>query len=128
MVTGKKVMVIDDEPAIHRLIKIILEDEGFLIIGPSEHREAKQSVMGGKPDIIILDIMMPEVDGFDILRMLKEDEETMNIPVIILSVRSFHEDIDKAMSLGANHYMTKPFEPSDLVDSIKTLLAARDNG
>jgi DNA-binding response OmpR family regulator len=122
-VTEKKVMVIDDEPAIHRLIKIILEDEGFIMIGPQEHRKAKHSAVGGKPDVIILDIMMPEVDGFDILRMLKEDDETRQIPVIILSVRSLQEDIDKAMSLGADHYLTKPFEPSELIGTIKTVLA-----
>jgi DNA-binding response OmpR family regulator len=127
-VTGKKVMVIDDEPAIHRLINIILEDEGFLIVGPQEHREAKHSIVGGKPDVIILDIMMPEVDGFDILRMLKEDDETMHIPVIILSVRSLQEDIDKAMSLGADHYLTKPFEPSELISTLKTVLAGSAGG
>lgn len=122
----KKVLIIDDEPAIHRLLRVILEDEDFEIVGPEEYTQATQSVMGGKPDVIILDIMMPEVNGFDILKMLKEDEETRHIPVIILTIRNLKADMDKARSLGADHYMTKPFEPADLVQTINGLLSSGD--
>jgi DNA-binding response OmpR family regulator len=119
----KKILVIDDEPAIHKLLKVILEDEGFHIVGPEEQDTTPQSIIGGKPDLIILDIMMPEVNGFDVLKMLKEDADTSNIPVLILTVRNLKADIDKAMSLGANCYMTKPFEPVELIDNVKKLVS-----
>jgi DNA-binding response OmpR family regulator len=126
LVSPKRVMVIDDEPAIHRLIRIILEDEGFEMVGRQEQGGTKASIVGGKPDVIILDIMMPEVNGFEILKMLKEDKETSPIPVVILSVRSQQEDIDKAMALGAERYLTKPFEPSELIDAINGVLTPGD--
>jgi DNA-binding response OmpR family regulator len=123
----KKILVIDDEPSIHRLIQIILEDEGFQIVGLGDKGDAKQSIEKGKPDIIILDIMMPEVDGFEILRMLKGDEGTKDIPVIILTVRSLQEDMEKARSLGADLYMTKPFQPAELVNAIKAVFKSEDD-
>ena len=118
---GKRVLVIDDEPAIHRLLQIILEHEGFQILGMEERMEARRTVVQGKPDVIILDIMMPEVDGFEILKMLKEDAETRDIPILILTVRILREDREKAMALGADLYMTKPFDPSELVDAVRSL-------
>lgn len=118
---GKRILVIDDEPAIHRLVKIILEQEGFQVEGMEERAEARRSVKLGKPDVIILDLMMPEVDGFEILKMLKEDDETRDIPVIILTVRILGEDREKALSMGADLYMTKPFEPSQLVEAVRSL-------
>ena len=123
----KKILVIDDEPSMHRLLQIILEDEGFRVVEPGESEETSQSIARGKPDVIILDIMMPEVNGFDVLRMLKDDEDTKNIPVIILSVRSFEEDRKKAKSLGADIYMTKPFQPAELIRTIKDILASRND-
>jgi two-component system alkaline phosphatase synthesis response regulator PhoP/two-component system response regulator VicR len=120
---GEKVLVIDDEPAMHRLLKVILEAEGFELVGPEEHGEARNSIKGKHPDLIILDIMMPEVDGFEILEGLKKDKETNNIPVIILSVRNLKEDISKALSLGADLYLTKPFDPSELLNAVRSVLS-----
>ncbi len=120
----KKILVIDDEPSMHQLLQIILEEEDFIVVGPAESEGTSQYMAGGKPDAIILDIMMPEVNGFDILRMLKDDDDTRHIPVIILSVRSFEEDIEKARSLGAEVYMTKPFQPADLVQTIRDVLSS----
>lgn len=125
--TGKKILVIDDEPAMHRLLKVILEGSGFELVGPEEHGEAGNSIKKKQPDLIILDIMMPEVDGFEILEGLKRDEETNQIPVIILSVRNMKEDIKKALSMGANLYMTKPFDPSDLLDAVHSVLSSADS-
>ena len=122
--TGERVLLIDDEPAMHKLIKVILENEGFQLVGPEEHVEAKKEIKGRRPDLIILDIMMPEVDGFEILERLKEDQETSSIPVIVLTVRNLKEDMQRAKSLGADLYMTKPFEPTDLLDAVRTALDA----
>jgi DNA-binding response OmpR family regulator len=127
VMTGKKVLVIDDEPAMHKLLKVILEGDGFELVGPEEHGEAGDSINGKQPDLIILDIMMPEVDGFDILEGLKRDEHTKRIPVIVLSVRNMEEDIEKAISMGADLYLTKPFEPSGLLDAIHSVLSSADS-
>ncbi len=121
---GKRVMVIDDEPAIHKLLQTILEHEGFRIMGLEERKDTRETVTRSRPDVIILDIMMPEVDGFQILKMLKEDEETRDIPVLVLTVRSLKEDREKAMALGADMYMTKPFEPAKLVEAVRSLAGA----
>jgi two-component system alkaline phosphatase synthesis response regulator PhoP len=127
VMNGKKVLVIDDEPAMHQLLKVILEGDGFELVGPEEHGEAGDSIKRKKPDLIILDIMMPEVDGFEILEGLKRDEETRRIPVIILSVRNMEEDINKALSMGADLYLTKPFDPSGLLDAIHSVLSSADS-
>ncbi len=116
-------MVIDDEPAIHRLLQTILEHEGFQVLGMERRQEARETVIRGKPDIIILDLMMPEVDGFEVLKILKEDEETRSIPVLILTVRCLKEDRERALELGADFYMTKPFQPSELVEVVRLLAA-----
>lgn len=114
-------MVIDDEPAIHKLLQTILEREGFQIMGLEERKETRETVTHRSPDVVILDIMMPEVDGFQILKMLKEDEDTRDMPVLVLTVRSLPEDREKAMSLEADLYMTKPFQPSELVEAVRSL-------
>jgi len=119
----KKILIIDDEPAIHRLLKTILETEGYSILGIEERGDTRESVARGKPDLIILDLMMPEVDGFEILESLKSDEQTRDIPVIILTVRSLKEDREKAMALGADLYITKPFRPEDLVQAVRKVLS-----
>lgn len=125
---GKRVLVIDDEPAMHKLLKVILEGEGFQIVKPEERQAARKLVKGKKPDVIILDIMMPEVDGFEILKRLKGDQETRQIPVMVLTVRNHREDIEKARFLGADLYMTKPFNPSDLLEAVNSLLSGSDSG
>jgi CheY-like chemotaxis protein len=121
----KKILVIDDEPAIHRLLQIILEGEGYRIVGVEEHKGTRQAIAGNRPDLIILDIVMPEVDGFDVLRMLKSDTATRDIPVIVLSVRNLREDIEKARSLGAELYMTKPFQPDHLVKAVNSISGSK---
>jgi CheY-like chemotaxis protein len=116
----KKILVIDDEPAIHRLLQIILDGEGFLVIGPEEGAGTARAVSGSKPDLIILDIMMPEVDGFDVLQILKDDEETREIPVIILTASNRSMDMEKARRLGAVDYLTKPFQPAELLQAVRS--------
>lgn len=116
------ILVIDDEPAIHKLIKMILEHEGFRVMGHGSGNGPVSTLPGERPDLIILDLMMPDVDGFEILAALKSDEETRDIPVIVLSVRHLPEDMDKARQLGAEYYLTKPFDPRVLVDTVREAL------
>jgi DNA-binding response OmpR family regulator len=122
----KKVLVIDDEPAVHRLLQIILEDECFDIVGMEESKDSGDMLSRSKPDLIILDIMMPEVNGFDVLRVLKSDEETRDIPVIILTASNRHDDRETARKLGAEQYITKPFQPAELLKVVRALCPTRD--
>lgn len=123
----KKILVIDDEPAIHRLLQIILEGEGFLVIGPVEGGRAAPALSGEKPDLIILDIIMPEVDGFDVLQILKEDEETRDIPVLILTASNRSMDMEKARRMGAVDYLTKPFQPAELLEAVRSASASQSS-
>jgi CheY-like chemotaxis protein len=119
---GKKVLLIDDEPTLHEMMRLILELGGYEMAGISGRVD--EEVSGEKrPDLIILDLMMPEVSGFEVLKKLKEDAETRDIPVIICSVRHFQEDMELAYNLGAVRYITKPFEPNSLLQAIDEVLA-----
>jgi len=122
----KKILVIDDEPAVHRLLQIILEVEGFDIVGMEGDEGSGSVVSRSKPDLIILDIRMPEVNGLEVLRMLKTDEDTRNIPVIILTASNHHDDREMARRLGAERYLTKPFQPAELLKAVRAASATRD--
>lgn len=119
----KKIMVIDDEPAVHRLLQIILEDDGYDIVGIESHEGTRDTVSKGRPDLIILDIMMPELSGFDVLHILKTDEETRDIPVVILTASNRREDREKAARLGAESFLTKPFQPAELLRVIRSAIS-----
>ncbi len=83
-------------------------------------------VSRNKPDLIILDIRMPEVNGLEVLRMLKSDEETRDIPVIILTASNRHDDQEMARRLGAERYLTKPFQPAELLKAVRAASLTRD--
>ncbi len=112
---GKRILVIDDEPSLHDMLRVILELGGYTPVGNGELGEAK-------PDLIVLDLMMPDVDGFEILRRLKADNETRDIPVVICTVRDYPEDHQMAEELGASKYITKPFEPNEFLEVIDDVL------
>jgi DNA-binding response OmpR family regulator len=123
MVAGQSVLVIDDEPAVHSLIQVILEKEGFRLLGRGGRRFVDEAAEHRRPDLIILDILMPEVNGLEILQGLKMDQETKDIPVIVLTVASPEEEMNKALDLGADVFITKPFEPRELVEAVRGLLS-----
>ncbi len=119
----QKILIIDDDPSVHSLLKMVFEEEGFEIMGSGPGDKAGGDA-GSKPDAIILDIVMPEVNGFEILKGLKADEDTRHIPVIILSVHKDEEDVEKAIALGARFYLRKPFSRSEILDAVRAVLAA----
>jgi putative two-component system response regulator len=123
---NKKIMVIDDEPAVHRLLEIILEGEGFDVVGHEAQRSTRSTVSMGKPDLVILDILMPEMSGYEVLSMLKSDEGTRDIPVIVLTACNRHECKEKAMRLGAEVFLTKPFQPAQLLNAVYSICTALD--
>lgn len=117
-----KILVVDDEPHIVELVKFNLEKESFEVETAFDGRNALLSVANRRPDIIVLDVMLPEVDGFEVCRTLQKNSETSDIPIIMLTARA--EEIDKVLGLelGADDYMTKPFSPRELVARVKARL------
>lgn len=117
-----RILVVDDEKNIVELVKFNLEREGFQVLAAYDGLEALKTARSEKPDLIVLDIMLPSLDGLEVCRQLRQDGETRNIPVIMLSARG--EELDRILGLeiGADDYVTKPFSPRELLARIKARL------
>lgn len=118
-----KVLVVDDEIPIQRIVKFNLEKEGYEVFVADDGKKALESVKQNKPDIILLDVMMPELDGYEVCKILKKNAKTKNIPVIMLTARGQESDEKKGKSAGADDYITKPFSPKKLMELVKQKLA-----
>ena len=115
----KTILVVDDEPRIIEAVSMNLELEGYQISGAGNGYEALQKLTEELPDLIILDVMMPEMDGFETLRKIRE---VSTVPVIMLTVKGEEIDKVKGLDLGADDYVTKPFSPKELVSRVKAVL------
>ena len=122
MDTKKTIMVVDDNPDIITIVKTILEGRGYSVFSASSGLELLNMLSDQKPDLIILDIMMPEMDGLEVLTRLKSKSETATIPVILLTAKVQYEDVLGGYKLGADYYITKPFTSTQLVNGINLLL------
>lgn len=121
MVRGK-ILIIEDDRDIVDLIKFNLEDEGYELFAAFDGSAGVASAARYLPDLVILDIMMPKLDGWEVCRRLKEDKGTADIPIIILSARSQELDKVLGLELGADDYVTKPFSPRELLARIRAIL------
>jgi two-component system KDP operon response regulator KdpE len=113
------ILVVDDEPRIIQFIRMNLELEGYRVIQASSGLEALDKVRDELPNLVILDVMMPDLDGFETLRILRETSE---VPVIMLTVKSEEDDIVRGLKLGADDYVTKPFSPRELSSRVEAVL------
>lgn len=118
----KKIVLAEDEPQIARLIEFKLKKEGYEVTWKENGEEALKAIKADKPDLILLDIMMPVMDGYEVLRRLKEDENLKSIPVIMLTARAQERDVVKGIDMGAEDYITKPFHPAELLARVKRIL------
>jgi len=116
---GKTILVVDDEPRIIEAVSMNLELEGYQVSAARNGYEALQKLTEDLPDLIILDVMMPEIDGFETLRKIRE---VSTVPVILLTVKGEEIDKVKGLDLGADDYVTKPFSPKELVSRVKAVL------
>ena len=122
--TAPKVVYIEDEPEMFALVELILEDTNIEFISAVGGQEGLRIIREEHPDLILLDIMMPEVDGWDVYRSLKADPQLSNIPVIIITAKVKRIDQILAQEIvGVDAYITKPFSPSDLLQRVKELLS-----
>ncbi len=113
------ILVVDDEPRMIRFIRMNLELEGYQVVEASNGIDALDQVRKHMPELIIMDVMMPKMDGFETLRLLRE---ISTVPVILLTVRSDEEDRIRGLELGADDYITKPFSPRELVSRVNAVL------
>lgn len=119
---GKRILVIDDEPQMVEILKVRLEASGYGVISSYDGLDAVEKARREKPDLILLDIMLPRMDGYRVCRTLKFDERYKDIPIIMFTARAHEKDKETAEEVGADAYMIKPFEPRMLLDKIKELL------
>lgn len=118
------ILIADDEPNILLSLEFLMQREGYRVIVARDGQEALDSILQHKPDLVLLDVMMPHKSGFDVLQALREHEDLEKMRVLMLTAKGREIDVDKGLALGANAYMTKPFSTRDLVEKVKTLLEA----
>ncbi len=122
---ASKVVVIEDDPEMINLVKLILKKEGFDVVGAMGGRDGLDAIEHLSPDLVLLDLMMPDIDGWEVYQTMKANDQTKNIPVIIITAKA--QSIDKVLGLHiakVDDYITKPFSPNELVASVRRVLAS----
>jgi len=118
----EKILIIEDEKNIVELLTFNLEQEGYRVTAAARGDEGLQKAKKEKPDLIILDLMLPEINGFEICKILKDDPQTVQIPIFMLTAKSTEADKVLGLELGADDYLTKPFSPREMLARVKTIL------
>jgi len=124
MDTKRRVVYIEDEPEMIDLVRLILNRRGYEITGANGGREGLDLVRQETPELVLLDLMMPDMDGWDVYQQMKADARTQNIPVIVITAKA--QSIDKVLGLHiakVDDYISKPFSPQELVDSVDKVMA-----
>ena len=119
------VLIVDDEPNIIQLAKLYLERDGFTVEGAQTGHDALEMIRTNDPDIIVLDLMLPDADGFELCSAIRKDKD---VPILMLTARTEYTDRILGLELGADDYLTKPFNPSELVARIKAILRRYNSG
>ncbi|MBI4525478.1 MAG: response regulator [Deltaproteobacteria bacterium] len=122
MAIKETIFVVDDNPDIVNIVKAVLEGKGYNVLCAYSGAELFTRMKEQRPDLIILDVMMPEMDGLEVLSRLKSASETSSIPVILLTAKVQYEDVLGGYKLGADYYITKPFTGTQLINGINLLL------
>ncbi|MDQ2986561.1 MAG: response regulator [Armatimonadota bacterium] len=122
-----KILVCDDERSIVRLIQVNLERQGWQVITAYDGKEGLEKIMSEAPDICVLDVMMPYMDGFEVLKNLRREPATQKLPVVMLTAKAQDKDVFEGYHYGADVYLTKPFNPMELVTFIKRIIAGADS-
>lgn len=122
---GARVLVVDDDPVIQRLLKVNFEMEGYQVTVAGDGLEGLERARADRPDVVVLDIMMPKMDGLAVTRALKADPDTAPIPVLLLSAKAQEADMRAGAATRADAYVTKPFDPLELLERVEALIAER---
>lgn len=125
---GKKVLVVDDEPFILKSLTFVLRKEGFDVYEASNGEEAMEQIREHNPGLVLLDVMMPKKNGYEVLSEVKNDDDLKHIHIIMLTAKGQEADRLKGMSLGVDEYMTKPFSPMKIVERARAILSTAPAG
>lgn len=121
-----RILIVDDDELLLELLQFKLEARGYEVVSARDGEAALQQVVAEPPDLIVLDMMMPGIDGLVVLQRLKQSPETAAIPVVMLTARKQQDDIVRALKLGAREYLVKPFMPEELLARIQNILRDHD--
>jgi DNA-binding response OmpR family regulator len=119
---NKRILVVDDETYILNILDFSLGGEGFEVLTANNGEEALTMAVDQHPDLIVLDVMMPKIDGFEVCRALKAKADTKDIPIILLTAKDRDNDRQRGQEVGVDRYMTKPFSPQKLIEAIHEML------
>ena len=125
---GKKILIIDDDAFIRRPLEFILREEGFAPVTAVDGEEGLAKLEGEKPDLIVLDLMMPGLDGFEVCRRVRADPRFSSIPVILLTAKGQENDCERGRAAGATDFMSKPYSPSELLRRVREILSEGEPG
>jgi len=118
-----RVLVVDDDPQVLRLLRVNLELEGYEVVSANDGLEALEAVEAENPDLVVCDVMMPGMDGVEVVRRLRADSK--QVPVVMLSAKAMRSDMRAGLDAGANEYVTKPFDPAELIEVVDRLLGRK---
>lgn len=119
------ILIVDDEEDIIELIKYNLKNEGYAILTATTGEQAIKIAKTGRPDLVVLDLMLPGIDGLEVTRLLKKNDDTMDIPIVMVTAKGEESDVVTGLELGANDYLSKPFSPRELTARIRAILRRR---
>jgi len=118
----KKILIVEDEESLLKLESILLTTKGYLVQGATTGLAALEAIASETPDLILLDIMLPELDGFEVCKQVKKNPQTRHIPIIFLSAKKTPEDLARSKEVGGDQYITKPFKSARVMEAIEKLL------
>lgn len=119
-----KILIADDEPNILLSLEFLMQREGFQVLVARDGQQALDAILQQRPDLVLLDVMMPKKSGFDVLQAVREHDELAGLRILMLTAKGRDTDMAKGLALGADDYMTKPFSTRELVEKVRTLLGA----
>ena len=125
---GKRVLLIEDEPNIVEAIRFLLSRDGWAVDTHADGASAVEAVRQRAPDVVVLDVMLPGMSGFDVLAALRDDPATAALPVLMLTARGQRRDREMAERMGASRFMTKPFSNAEVVAAVRDLAAGAEEG
>lgn len=120
---GPIVLVVDDDPVIQNLLEVNFEMEGYTVYVASDGLAGLEMARSRRPDVVVLDVMMPGMNGLEVARHLRDDADTADIPIIVVSAKAQESDLNAGRAAGVDDYVTKPFDPFELLERVARLLA-----
>ena len=118
---GERILIVDDDEDVLLIVQTILDNAGYATLTARNGREGVEKALEARPQAVLLDVMMPELSGWEVARRLKDDERTADVPIIFLSARTQESDRQRGQEIGVAAYVTKPFDPTELMQLVRRL-------